>query len=141
MIRWIGFLGSALFVLTLVGCICWPTRVEDAPLAPEEESRLEALLVGTWSAAAFEDRRGNIDENDPEHFLYHFQEDGTGRYDQNYMVTGRNPFRWELRGRNIHLFMERGGRESVWRIDEYNQDSMRWFNYFDSGYFLMERQQ
>ena len=132
-------LGASL-LLSVSACICWPTRVTEAPLPPEEEEELRQTLIGVWYADAFENRRGTIDYNEPHHFIYHFNEDGTGRYDQNYVVQGQNDFQWELKGRNLHVVMDRGGTESVWRIDDYSETDMRWFNYFDSGYFLMKRQ-
>jgi hypothetical protein len=133
---------NLLAILTLVlvtGCICFPTRITDAPLPPDEEARLAELLVGTWSIKAMEDRRGNV-ESETQSFIYTFRDDGTGQYDQRaYGVRGQNPFEWRLEGRNLLLSMERGGRTTTFRVDEYEVHSMRWFNYLDSGYFHMGR--
>ncbi len=132
----------ALFLMVgLVGCICMPTRVTEAPLSPQEEERLAATLasVGTWHVVGFEDRRGNPDDDPMGDLIYHFEADGTGYYDQDVMgVSGRNDFDWELEGANLQLHMQRGSRTSTFRVDEFDENGMRWFNYLDSGYFLLE---
>ncbi len=132
---------TAFLVLLTTGCVCMPTRISDAPMDPDEQQRLQATMaeVGTWRVSGFEDRRGNHDPDPGGELLYVFRDDGTGTYDQTMLGTRRtNDFLWELDGRNLLLHMDRGGRTSTFRVDAFDDTSMRWFNYLDSGYFLME---
>lgn len=130
-----------LLLVFATSCVCMPTRITDAPMDPAEQEQLATTMaaVGTWQVAGFEDRRGNYDPDPGGELIYTFRDDGTGTYDQNaYGVRGTNNFQWELEGRNLRLHMERGNRTSTFRVDEFDDTSMRWFNYLDSGYFIME---
>jgi hypothetical protein len=117
--------------------------VTPAPLDPALQDNLSASLVGSWHLDAIEDRRGNREPLETARITYHFNEDGTGRYEQIVGMPGAdavNPFRWTLQGANLVLEGQRSkGSSGTFRIEHWSDQQMVWFNYRQSDHFHLQR--
>lgn len=117
-------------LLLLAGCLS-STPVAPSPLPPAEEAELRCTLLGSWRLAAIDGEPNVASEQ-----TWTFRADGTGTYQQRAMVSGTRVFEWSLDGRNIRLS---GGAEVTYRADDFDEETMEWFNYTLSDNFLLER--
>jgi hypothetical protein len=137
--RWIVSLLIAAALLT-GGCAS-STPVTDAPLPTAEQQELRQTLVGTWEHTYIVDD-GEREPMTSAEITWTFNKDGTGVYHQIVPTIGmdaKNPFKWQLEGRNIRLNMEEGSDETTYRAEEWEGEQMKWFNYMMSDYYIVER--
>ncbi|MBA2661168.1 MAG: hypothetical protein H0U74_02650 [Bradymonadaceae bacterium] len=124
----------------LVACAS-ATPVTPAPLEAERQLELTNSLSGSWKLMTVTDKSGAADAVDPVSISYTFQNDGTGQYDQIVPYgagSGINPFVWVLEGRNLVLNPEKGD-QMTYRVDEWSEIQMSWFNYSRTERFLLVR--
>jgi hypothetical protein len=139
--RWVVCLLTAAALLTS-GCAS-STPVTDAPLEASEQQELRDTVIGTWKHTHTEDADGEREKMDAAQITWTFNKDGTGVYHQVVPTIGmdaKNPFRWQLEGRNIRLGMEKGDNTTFYRADDWSADQMKWFNYTLSDYYIVQKQ-
>ncbi|QDG52403.1 lipocalin family protein [Persicimonas caeni] len=139
--RWIVCLLTAVVMLA-AGCAS-STPVTDAPLEATKQQELRQTLVGTWQHTHTEDADGQREPMNAAKITWTFNNDGTGVYHQVVPTIGmdaKNPFQWQLEGRNIRLSMETGSDATYYRADEWAAGQMKWFNYTLSDYYIVKKQ-
>lgn len=102
----------------------------------------EQQLVGTWRHVYTE---GGISPGPVDFgtFEWTFDDDRSGTYYQNPDGASEqtNSFFWKVESDDDIVFMdEEGNGDPVYRIEEYGQDTMRWFNYTLGDTYMVEKQ-
>lgn len=125
-----------------VGCAT-STPVEEAPLAEEKKQALKKTLAGTWRHVATV-KNGEREPAGTENSViqWTFRSDGSCTFRQEIPSVGMSETRitdWHLEGRNLVLEGDSGGRTTYYRVDEWDDDQMKWFNYETSDTFVLER--
>ncbi|MFB6263779.1 MAG: hypothetical protein ABEL76_09175 [Bradymonadaceae bacterium] len=135
---------SMLAVTLLIGvggCASSPTSVEEAPLPDDRQRELSQTLVGTWTHAATIDRKGRRTRVEGRRATWTFCEDGTLVFTLKVPRTGadrRARGTWRLEGRNLVMKRDGTDTETYYRVDEWDDGRMTWFNYETGNDFLLE---
>lgn len=109
--------------LLLVGCVS-STPVKPAPIAPEEEPKMKAALVGTCHVVMTQDPGGAPKEDKGIHLT--FQPDGKLHYRiESPMGDVNNDVAYRLEGRNVVS----DGMYKTMRVDEYSERKLLLFVY------------
>lgn len=119
------------------------TPVEEAPLAEEKQQALKETMVGTWRHVATV-KNGEREPAGTEDSViqWTFREGGSCTFRQEIPSVGMSETRitdWHLEGRNLVLEGDSGGRTTYYRVDDWDDDQMKWFNYEMSNTFVLER--
>lgn len=135
---------SILAAVCSLGCSGASTSVVSSPLTTEKLNDLHCTMEGTWTLRTIDgkDMGAMTDQR------WVFRGKGSGEYQQrrgtNALMSaavyeGDNPFTWRLDGANLILNLEKGSRTTVYRVDEWSQQEMTWFNYTLSDSYRLER--
>lgn len=139
--RWA--IGMLVVVALLVSACASSTPVTDAPLEATKQQELRQTIIGTWHHTHIEETDGEREPMTAAKISWTFNNDGTGVYHQIVPTIGmdaKNPFQWQLEGRNIRLGMEKGGETTYYRADKWSNGQMKWFNYTMSDYYIVKKQ-
>lgn len=112
---------------------------EPAPLESAKQEELRQTLAGhTWrhthTARSVNGPRQPLLSAQIE---WSFRENGTMTYDQKTVVSGTNSGQWHLEGRNIIIKGLRGNKTVAYRVEEWGDAEMTWFNYRLGDYYIV----
>lgn len=128
---------SSLIALSLGGCFSTP--VAPSPLPVEQQEALRCALLGKWRLVGISGESPEYSKN-----TYVFEGSGHGTYTQQQsgvfgsqlIPTGTTGFTWHLEGRNLIL---EGSTTATFRVDDWGESSLTWFNYVSSDSFQLNR--
>jgi hypothetical protein len=143
--EWKKIISIFSFTLFLTGCAASSAPVKKAPLSSSKQSELRSKLIGKWKQTYRKESRNGTRK--PLKYTikkWTFNEDGTGEIiaGAKNPVTGKtvnsNTFSWHLEGRNLALG-EPGNETIKFRIDQWDDNQMTWFNYPSSSFYIVEK--
>lgn len=121
-------LGACFLTFGIYGCSSdGADREPDLSNLSEKEKK----IVGTWKHVSIEGEGLGAGTVDFGTFKWTFNADRTGEYYQNPNSGSerRRDITWRLEGDDLFFTKEEGTDDPTYRVEEYGEDQMKWYNY------------
>ena len=139
----IGLLLLASTGFSSIGCVtATPQSLPDAPLSSKKQQALRDYLIGSWERVYRQGERTNARLAQGQEFVWRFRKDGTGVYFKRVDpidVSGKQQFEWSLDGRNLIMKSEGLDYKAYFRVQEWGDRRMVWYNYHLNNYYTVKR--